>query len=476
MMHALSPPAPPSPASRPIAHPRRSAQPGVSLPRSAAFFIACAVVCSAVLGLLSPAPAHAALDGMESDLGAKLGTLLQSGQAGGWAYALAFLAGFFTSLTPCVYPLIPITVSLFGAHKKEASRATALLLAASYVGGIAAMYSALGIVVGLTGAKFGTFMTSKVVMIPVIVFFVAMAASMFGAFELALPSDLQNRLSQVGGKGLLGAFLMGLVAGLIAAPCTGPPLAALLLFVGTQGSVVLGGSLLFVYALGMGVLFFVIAGFALTLPKSGPWMDAVKHIFGVVMLVAALYFLRNLVAPLRDYGKANLTFLGIHGALMAAGIVFGGLRLSFSDGARSATRKSLGILLMTLGLFGSVSWFLAPRDTGGGWLADETQALAQAKRDGKPLLVDFGASWCLPCKEMERQTFANPDVKAELSRFVLLRIDCSEGSPERDRLQKKYDSETLPSVLLFNARGERVAKLAEFTPPDKLLPILKQIQ
>ncbi len=426
--------------------------------------------------LLWPLPALAGLDGVETDLGQKLAASLSAGQTGVWAYVFSFLAGFFTSLTPCVYPLIPITVSLFGAHSKEASRRTALLLAACYVGGIACMYSGLGILVGLTGAKFGTFMTSKVVMIPVILFFLTMATSMFGAFELTLPSELNTRLSQVGGKGFVGAFLMGLVAGLIAAPCTGPPLAALLLFVGTQQSVVLGGSLLFVYALGMGLLFFAIAGFALTLPKSGAWMDAIKHMFGVIMLVAALYFARNLLTPLRDYGKSNLTFLGIHGALMAAGIAFGGLRLAFSGGVSSAARKSLGILLLTIGLFGSVSWFLAPREVGITWLRDESQALAQAQRERRPLLVDFSAEWCLPCKEMERRTFADPAVQRELARFVLVRIDCTEGTEQSDALQKKYESETLPSVILFNRRGEKTAKLSEFTPPDKLLPILQQIQ
>ena len=426
--------------------------------------------------LLWPLPALAGLDGVETDLGQKLATVLAAGNTGVWAYVLAFLAGFFTSLTPCVYPLIPITVSLFGAHSKEASRRSALLLAACYVGGIACMYSSLGILVGLTGAKFGTFMTSKVVMIPVILFFLAMAASMFGAFELTLPSELNTRLSQVGGKGFVGAFLMGLVAGLIAAPCTGPPLAALLLFVGTQQSVVLGGSLLFVYALGMGLLFFAIAGFALTLPKSGAWMDAVKHMFGIIMLVAALYFARNLVLPLREYGQSNLTFLGIHGALMAAGIAFGGLRLGFSGGVSSAARKSLGILLLTIGLFGSVSWFLAPREVGITWLRDESQAVALAQREKRPLLVDFGADWCLPCKEMERRTFADPAVQRELARFVLVRIDCTEGTEASEALQKKYDSETLPSVILFNRSGEKAAKLSEFTPPEKLLPILQQIQ
>ncbi|HMY59189.1 MAG TPA: cytochrome c biogenesis protein CcdA, partial [Pseudomonadota bacterium] len=237
---------------------------------------------------------------LETDLGDRLQAAL-SGQGGSMqlAYLLAFLGGVATSLTPCVYPLIPITIGLFGA--REAPRAQALGLAACYVGGIAATYTTLGLVVGLVGGQFGTFMTSPWVIVPVAVFFLLMAASMFGAFELSLPNELQGKLSQVGGQGPIGAFLMGLVAGIVAAPCTGPPLAALLLFVSTQRSVLLGGSLLFVYAIGMGMLFFAIAGFALKLPKSGAWMDGVKAVFGVVMIVAALYYLRNVVPLLRMY-------------------------------------------------------------------------------------------------------------------------------------------------------------------------------
>src|SRR3954464_1852578 len=197
----------------------------------------------------------------------------------------ALTAGLLTALTPCVYPMIPITISIFGA-KTGVSRGRALALATFYVAGIAFMFGALGTVFALLGKAFGTFLANPWVIVPLAVFFVLMGLSMFGAFELALPSGLQNRLSRVGGKGFGGAFLMGLVGGIIAAPCTGPPLAGILAYVATTRSVFLGGSLLFTYALGMGVLFFVIAAFAVALPKSGGWMDAVKSIFGVVMLVA----------------------------------------------------------------------------------------------------------------------------------------------------------------------------------------------
>lgn len=435
----------------------------------------------AVWPLIAGAAPEAQIEqGLETALGERLQLAL--GRSGGgflFAYLLAFAAGVGTSLTPCVYPLIPITVSLFGARDAQVNRFQAMGLAACYVGGIATMYTTLGVVVGLVGGKFGALMVSPFLIVPVALFFVIMAASMFGAFELALPTEVQGRLSRVGGKGKLGAYLMGLVAGLIAAPCTGPPLLALLVFVSTQRSVFLGGSLLFVYAMGLGVLFFVIAGFALRMPKSGAWMDAVKSAFGVILVVAALYFLRNIVTPLRDYGKGTTGFLLLHAVLAAVGVLVGGLRLTFSGGIATAARKSLGVLLLIIGLFGGIGWLLAPKPTAAGahalsWMTDEAQALARAKAEHKPLLVDFGAEWCPPCKEMELKTFVEPKVAAELQRFVLLRIDCTKPTPENEALQTKYDSETLPSVVVFDSSGQRVLRLREFTPPDMLLPVLQK--
>ena len=422
-------------------------------------------------------------DGLETDLGDRLKQFLnRPDRSFGWAYILAFAAGLATSLTPCVYPLIPITVSLFGARDAQKNRLQSLGLAACYVGGLATMYTGLGVSVGLAGGQFGSFMTSPYFMVPVAIFFLLMAASMFGAFELALPSELQGRLSRVGGKGPLGGYLMGLVAGIIAAPCTGPPLAALLVFVSTQKSVFIGGSLLFVYALGMGVLFFAIAGFAMQMPKSGTWMDAVKTAFGVVMIVAALYFLRNVIAPLRAYGRAGASSYLLHAGIAATGILVGGLHLSFHDGPTKVARKLLGIVLLTFGLFGIVATSLAvPTPVAGGtqgpqltWLSDEPQALLRAQTEHKPLLIDFGADWCLPCKQMELKTFSDPAVRTELGRFVLQRIDCTEETEANKALMKKYDSDTLPSVLVFDSAMKKVLTISEFTPPDKLLPVLQQ--
>lgn len=428
-----------------------------------------------VLTFLLAVPAIASAAPLETDLGERLSAALAALAAPGGslrlAYLLAFLGGLATSLTPCVYPLIPITISLFGA--REAPRAQALGLAACYVGGIAATYTTLGLVVGLVGGQFGAFMTSPWLIVPVALFFLLMAASMFGAFELSLPNELQGKLSQVGGRGPLGAFLMGLVAGVVAAPCTGPPLAALLLFVSTQRSVMTGGTLLFTYALGMGVLFFVIAGFALKMPKSGAWMDAVKAVFGVVMTVAALYYLRNIMPLLRTFGTSSYKFLLSQSALVVVGILIGGLTLSFSEGLSRAVRKGIGVLLMVIGLYGCVSWTLAPRGDLK-WMTDEAQAVQKARNEGKPLLIDFGADWCPPCKQMEAKTFPDEAVRRELTRFVLLRIDCSEETAHTQAMQAKYQSTSLPSVLVFDRLGKRTGWFREYTPPEALLPILQK--
>ena len=158
------------------------------------------------------------------------------------------------------------------------------------------MFGALGTVFALLGKAFGTFLANPWVIVPLALFFVAMGLSMFGAFELALPMGLQNRLSRVGGRGFGGAFLMGLVGGIIAAPCTGPPLAGILAYVATTRDAVYGFALLATYAVGIGLPFWALAGFSMSLPRSGPWMESVKSVFGIALFTAALYYLKNVAA------------------------------------------------------------------------------------------------------------------------------------------------------------------------------------
>ena len=407
------------------------------------------------------------------------GALLAHGYL--WAYLSVFIGGFLTSLTPCVYPLIPITVSLFGARGGDTSRGRAMVLASCYVGGIGVMYASLGVFSALAGRAFGTFMASPYVMIPIAALFVVMAASMFGAFEMNLPPALAQRLSSVGGKGFGGAFAMGLVGGIIAAPCTGPVLASVLAYVSVSRSVTVGGTLLFTYALGMGVLFFAIAAFAVALPKSGAWMEAVKSIFGVVMIVAALYFLRNVSAPLRAIGSPSSLWLGGSLGLAALGVALGGVHLSFHHtGTVTRVRKGAGIASAIAGVFGVICFVLAPKVDAAAptltWILGDKAGLAAAQANHSPVFMDFYADWCLPCKELELKTFSDPEVARELSRYTLVKVDCTtDDEPAVVETKQRWGSTTLPTLVLVGSDGKLAAKIDHFVHADELLRALRSV-
>jgi len=399
-----------------------------------------------------------------------------------WAFATVFVGGFLTSLTPCVYPLIPITVSLFGARGEDTTRARAMFLASCYVGGIGVMYASLGVFSALAGRAFGTFMASPYVMVPIAIVFLVMAASMFGAFEMSLPSSVATRLSTVGGKGAGGAFAMGMVGGIIAAPCTGPVLASVLAYVSTSRSVAIGGTLLFTYALGMGVLFFVIAAFAVALPKSGNWMEAVKSIFGLVMIDAALYFLRNVSTPLRNVGSAQPSWLIASLVLAATGVALGAVHLSYHhSGPIVRVRKSLGIVAVAVGGFGVIAFMLTPKLADASskltWTKNEAAALAHAKAEHKPVLMDFYADWCLPCKELELKTFSDPAVADALARTTLIKVDCTtDDDPAAVASKQRWGAETLPTVVFLDSDGKLVKKLDHIIGPAEMLEVLRTIR
>ncbi len=410
------------------------------------------------------------------DLAGEFSGALESGSYG-FALLIVFGAGLATALTPCVYPMIAITVSVFGAREAK-SRFEGAMLSLAFVLGIAALFTPLGVISAMTGAGMGALNGNVWVMAGLSLLFVAMALSMFGLWDMNLPSSLQNKLAKVGGSGYKGAFLIGFVNGIIAAPCTGPVLAVLLGYVASTQDAGFGALSLFVYSLGLGVLFFVVGTFAVSLPKSGKWLDWVKSVFGIVMLVLAIYYVRSFLPLPRPEVRTTLWW-AIPLALFIGGLAVGAIHLSFKYSPTSEkVRKGLGVAMSTAGALGLIFWLSAlPAGAHIEWQTDYAAARARAESEGKPLLVDFGADWCLACNELEHEAMSDPRVVAEAQRFIPVRIDLSEN--EQDRwaiLRDDYEQLGLPFVAIHHESGEVAHRVTGPVSADAFLEMLQSAE
>ncbi len=395
------------------------------------------------------------------------------------AFLLVFAGGILTSLTPCVYPLIPITVSVFGANE-SAGLFKSFLLSIVYVLGIVVTYSILGVAVASTGAVFGQIMANPWVVGFISLILVTLGLSMFGVFEIRLPYAVQNRLNTVGGAGFAGAFAMGTVAGVIAAPCTGPALAVVLTYIATTGSLFLGFWLMFTYALGMGLLFIGIgtfSGLLSALPRSGGWMYVLENVFGIAIITMALYFLKDVFPPLQDFLQNSLPFFAIAGGLVLIGVWLGKLTQRFSGISRQMQlRKACGLLLAVLGAYMVVGGIQQPAGPHLDWVYDETEGLEIAKREDKLVMLDFYASWCAACKELDHKTYADPAVAAKLDDYVNIKLDFTRSSETTEALTEKYHIPGLPVVIFMEADGTVLKRFTGFVDAERMLAILDEIE
>ncbi len=370
--------------------------------------------------------------------------------AGLWLTLLGiFLGGLALNLTPCVYPLIPITVSYFGGQGGRMG-GIPLIHGIFYILGLAITNSVLGVAAALSGGMLGSALQSPIVLMLVAGILMALAFSFFGFWELRIPAGLTNMAAKNFG-GYFGTLFMGLTLGIVAAPCLGPFILGLLTYVGQKGDPFLGFLYFFVLSIGMGLPLAVLAvfsGAAEKLPMSGTWMIWIRKALGWVLVGMAGYLLLPLIPG--TVSRSDL-FAVVMGAA--------GLHLGFLDKEGkhqrpfSTIKKGVGILLILSAVVFWSSPFGVHHGPGVQWLSYTPERLAAATEEKKPVMLDFYADWCSPCRALEKDVFSDAEVVTLSNQFVTLRVDLTKRHPYQDVLQKRYHIRGVPTVLFINKKG-----------------------
>ena len=423
-----------------------------------------------------------------------------------WLLIASFFGfGLLLSLTPCVLPMIPILSGMIVGRGAAMTRLHGFMLSVAYVLGMAITYALAGVAAGLSGAMLSAALQNPWVLGSFAVVFVTLAMAMFGVYELQLPANLQTRLSETsnklpGGK-YTGVFVMGMLSALIVGPCVAAPLAGALLYISQSRDGVLGGAALFAMALGMGVpLLAVGASAGALLPKAGPWMNTIKRFFGVLLLAVAIYLVSPLIPlavemlawaallivtavhlrvidPLPQHAHGFQRFakgVGVIALLAGAAFMVG----AFS-GAKDILRPLSGLVAGVTSAPGVPGTPVAgeplfKRVTTG---AELDAALKAAAISGKPLLLDFYADWCVSCKEMERFTFADEQVKQRLAGMVKVQVDVTANNAEHQALLKRFRLFGPPGIIFFDKNGKEIngLRVIGFQNAEKFAGVLDEV-
>jgi thiol:disulfide interchange protein len=341
-------------------------------------------------------------------------------------FLFIFFAGILTSFTPCIFPMIPITLSILGSQTLGKSRWKGFIISLFYVLGIATTYSLLGLVAAKTGTLFGSYLSSPLVVSFIALLFFVMALSMFGLFEIQVPVFIRSKLGNTKlSQGYVGAFFTGLIAGIVASPCVGPVLVALLTYVAQSQKAFFGFFLLFTYAMGLGLIFILLGTFSQLLsklPKSGPWMIKVKKVFGVILIAMGLYYLLPVI------------------------------KKSMSVSAPVITQKS-------------------------DWAPYSKHAVEEA-RNKKVVIIDFSAEWCAACHELDKFTFGNLEVKRRMAEAVLLKVDATQENEHTTPILQQYGVVGLPTIIFIEKDGtiRKDQTLTGYEPPLDFIKRLDQLK
>jgi thiol:disulfide interchange protein DsbD len=449
----------------------------------------------------------------------------------GFFLVLVFGFGLLMSLSPCIYPMIPITLAVIGAQSQEKGAARGLLLSVTYVVGMALVYAVMGALSATVFSGITAFMQSPAVLVPIALLLVGLSFSMFGAYELQAPAFMRDRFQGPGAGsrgGLIGVFAMGLVAGLIASPCVGPFLAALLLWVATTGDWILGFISLFTFGIGMGMLLIGVGTFPAllgTMPQSGGWMDTVNRSMGLLLVAMAFYFVRpgsvlppNIFYPLvgvttiltavfmgafdslapeagwwprtlKGLGLvvfvAGLYFLG--GSFVQHGFMMPSPLANITAGPASEAPSTLsrqGPAIQTANTTGPTAEPLPDKvqwtkiHTGENVQAFLDTRRAEAKAAGRPVMIDFWAQWCVYCKKLDKLVWNVPEVVAEAQRFETIKVDATApDDAEMASIKEEFKVPGLPMIIFIDSRGEVLhGRSSGWKTADDMLELMKSIR
>ena len=403
--------------------------------------------------------------------------------------ATFFGFGLLLSLTPCIFPMIPILSSVIVTHSKHGdttkmSAKKGLFLSIIYVLSMSMAYTIAGILAGLFGANLQTALQNPYVIVTFAGVFVLLSLSMFGVFKLEVPQAIQNKVHKITNKessnGIAGVAIMGFLSALIVGPCVAPPLAGALVYIGQTGDAVLGGTALFVMSLGMGIpLLAVGAGAGKFMPKPGGWMDAVSKVFGVVMLGIAIYMLERVMIPLHTMILWAFLFMGSSIYLLKFDTKI----------ARFFTILFFAIgFVITLGAGSGATSPLKPLEYLGkekkvheGLKFQRVTTVEQldliVQNSGKPIMLDFYADWCVSCIEMEESTFRDENVKRALKGYLLLQVDTTKNTEDDKKLLKKFNLFGPPGIVFWNDDGKESSdKIIGYKDPQDFMEHLDRLK
>ncbi|KMJ44638.1 thiol:disulfide interchange protein precursor [Xenorhabdus khoisanae] len=395
----------------------------------------------------------------------------------------ALLIGIGIAFTPCVLPMYPLISSIILGQKRPESLKRIFWLAMSYVQGMALTYTVLGLIVAAAGLQFQIALQSPYILIGLSVLFILLALSMFGLYNLQLPSSIQTRLVDWSNKqqsgSYIGVFSMGALAGLIASPCTTAPLSAILLYIAQSGNTLVGGLTLYLYALGMGLPLIAVTLFGhKLLPRSGPWMQYVKEAFGFIILALPVFLLERVLGD--TWGVRLWSMLAV---------AFLGWAFALTLNSKNGWLRILQIVLLALVLIASrplQDWMWGTPTAEQQKTAikfqqiSDWQELSQilAENSHQPIMLDLYADWCVACKEFEKYTFSDPQVQAQLSQFLLLQANVTDNGPKQKELLHKLQVRGLPTILFFDTQGKELidSRVSGFMNAERFNQHVQQIQ